>query len=60
MGALSLNTNHIMKQIFYLKNQVDPFLIESVNPIIWLDYIAGRLMASPDLIVLIEQFYFSN
>jgi len=49
-----------MKQIFYLKNQVDPHLVESVNPVIWLDYIAGRPLASPDLIVLIEQFYFEN
>jgi hypothetical protein len=49
-----------MKQIFYLKNQVDPFLIESVNPVIWSDYIAGRVMASSDLIILIEQFYFAN
>jgi hypothetical protein len=47
-----------------MKNQIfklfvdDPVLIES--PITWHYYIAGRYIASPDLIVLIEQYYFSN
>ena len=48
-----------MKEIFYLK-QIPDTQVESVNPIIWTDYIAGRLMASQKLIVLIEEFYFEN
>jgi hypothetical protein len=36
----------------------DPVRIESL--IIWHYYIAGRYIASPDLLVLIEQYYFSN
>jgi hypothetical protein len=48
------------KQIFYLKSQVDHFMVESVSPVIWTDYIAGRPLASPDLIILIEQFFFFN
>jgi hypothetical protein len=47
------------KKIFYLF-QDDPVLIESTNPIIWLDYCGSDAIATPDLIVLIEQFYFSN
>jgi hypothetical protein len=49
------------KEIFYLKNQVDSNLIETCyNVITWLDWIASDCIASPDLVVLIERFYFEN
>jgi hypothetical protein len=50
-----------MKSIYYLQHQKDSFLIESTSHIItWLDWIGIDAIATPDLIILTEQFYFEN
>jgi hypothetical protein len=47
------------KRIYYLRDE--SHLIETCyNVITWLDRIGSDCIASPDLIVLIEQFYFEN
>jgi hypothetical protein len=47
-----------MKQVFYLHpDQPDPFL---ANQIIWLHIIDRVFIPTPDLIILIEKFYFPN
>jgi len=50
------------KEIFYLRTvQTDPYLIEiCYNVITWLDWIGSDCIASPDLICLIEKFYFES
>jgi hypothetical protein len=49
------------KETYFLKNQVDPLLVETCHSVInWLDWIGLDAIASPDLIVLIEQFYFES
>ena len=50
------------KTIFHLRTaEPDPYLIEICYSVInWLDFIGHDAIASPDLIVLIEQFYFEN
>jgi len=46
------------KQVFYLQpEQPDPFL---AGQIIWLHTIDQVYIPTPDLIILIEQFYFPN
>ena len=50
-----------MKSLYHLHPQKDSFLIETCYSIInWLDFIGYDAIASPDLIVLIEQYYFEN
>jgi hypothetical protein len=47
------------KQIYHLRDESHP--IETCyNVINWLDFIGYDAIASPDLIVLIERFYFEN
>jgi hypothetical protein len=48
------------KLIFSLHYQEDPFLIEVPSLIVWLDYVGTDAIATPDLICLIEEFYYSN
>lgn len=48
-------------QIFYLKNQPDHFSVETCHDVItWIDWIGIDAIASPDLIVLIEQYYWES
>ena len=48
-----------MKTIFHLKE--DPHRIESIESLItWLDWVNLDAIATPDLIVLIEKYYFEN
>jgi hypothetical protein len=53
-------TAKMKKLIFSLHFQEDPFLIEIPCLIVWLDYLGCDAIATPDLICLIEEFYFSN
>jgi len=46
-------------KIFYLKPD-NSIQVETVTPILWHNYIAGRYIPSPGLFVLIELFYWSN
>jgi hypothetical protein len=54
-GTLHLKHREMKKETYFLKNQ-DSLLVE----IRWHDYIAGRYIPTPDLIILIDQFYFEN
>ena len=50
------------KEVFQLrKPQADPYLIEICYSVItWLDWIGYDAIASPDLIVLVEQYFWEN
>ncbi len=48
------------KKIFYLMPTPEDQVQECCNVITWLTWIAYDAIANPDLIVLTEQFYFSN
>jgi hypothetical protein len=46
-------------RIFILKNPDEP-IRKTESLIIWLDYFGASAIATPDLICLIESFYFPN
>jgi hypothetical protein len=46
------------KEIFYLKNQVDPHLVETSEPLIIC--LGIDVLAMPELNFLINTFYFPN
>ena len=49
------------KRIFHLRvPDLEPVLIKSNSLIVWLDYIGADAIATPDLICLVEQFYYPN
>ena len=62
LGALSLNTNDVMKkELFCLKTQPDPFRVESTEPlIIWTICLGTDVLVMPELNFLIIQYYFTN
>ena len=49
-----------MKQIYHLTPTPEDLIQETLNVINWLDWIASDAIATPDLIILTELFYYSN
>ena len=49
------------KDLYHLRNQKDTFLIEVPAPVItWLDWIGSDAIATPDLVILIEAYYYES
>jgi hypothetical protein len=49
------------KETYFLKNQVDPYLIETCEPlIVWTISVGSDILALPEFVLLIEQEYSIN
>ena len=49
------------KEVFYLKNQPEPFSVETCEPlIIWTICINNEILLMPEFHFLINSFYFKN